>query len=745
MESFISDSIEKVYNWKRSVFQYSVCKEFVEKQINKDDYDKVKNEFKKCLLNNQQVSDMDERQQFIDDFITKLKDFKLKGVSNSSTAKLGKAGNTKDTKVIGNFKVKDFNKDFPNLGDYQLESIKKEYEILPQHYKHKLQPGVKLCHCMRTKHPLRGNCLNCGRIQCVQEGMETCIACGSDLPTKEYIIKECNCNAEMKQALAHKDKLLNFQKQFYSKLQIIDDFSDWFEISNNTWIDENQRRFAKDRDEMLSKIKEDPEWQYSVNFVTGEVTTEYETVNEAEEREKIASLFISQFQQKSLSNPKDKEDSKVCKIIDENLIKNYINENQDKARTLGPTFKILSANPILEKHQSNYSNSLRDNFVYLKEFSYFDLNVDKKMCLSMHQPWASLLIHGFKRFEGREWDTDYRGRLWIHATSQKPERSLIESIEYECQKLYGKELPKFPSYQTSTLLGYVDLVDCIKNEEYVKQYPKALLEPSTSKYLFVCKNPNALEVPIKMPGDQKIFKIKDEIAERIGNLIQTNTFWWPKPNLNIELEMMSANYLSILSSKINFAKSQKKSKLTRIQINDFVSIHKGMTFEKQTIDKLLTYIESIKQMSIYRKNYNDLPFSQYVLEYEQKKTKNNREVIESIESLLSSILEIKGDNFESFKVEIFDLNASINNTALGKSFEIKLILGNSFPLLLSQKSDYGRPYLVENFDVIMIKNLSIEEYDKHTLTVPQIIYDMSKTSKQKQGTVIISFKYKLEE
>jgi len=42
---------------------------------------------------------------------------------------------------------------------------------------------------------------------------------------------------------------------------------------------------------------------------------------------------------------------------------------------------------------------------------------DIGMCLSMHQPWASLLVHGFKRFEGREWTHKYRGPLWIHATA----------------------------------------------------------------------------------------------------------------------------------------------------------------------------------------------------------------------------------------------------------------------------------------------------------------------------------------
>lgn len=35
---------------------------------------------------------------------------------------------------------------------------------------------------------------------------------------------------------------------------------------------------------------------------------------------------------------------------------------------------------------------------------------DDGVCISMHQPWASLLVYGFKRVEGRTWSTPYRGR-----------------------------------------------------------------------------------------------------------------------------------------------------------------------------------------------------------------------------------------------------------------------------------------------------------------------------------------------
>ena len=47
-------------------------------------------------------------------------------------------------------------------------------------------------------------------------------------------------------------------------------------------------------------------------------------------------------------------------------------------------------------------------------------DTDPYAVLSMHQPWASLLVCGIKRIEGRSWLSKHRGRLWIHSTSQKP-------------------------------------------------------------------------------------------------------------------------------------------------------------------------------------------------------------------------------------------------------------------------------------------------------------------------------------
>lgn len=62
--------------------------------------------------------------------------------------------------------------------------------------------------------------------------------------------------------------------------------------------------------------------------------------------------------------------------------------------------------------------------------------------LTVWQPWATLLAVGAKQFETRDWSTDYRGRLAIHAatrwdedllsTCQKqPFRKVLRDIGYD--------------------------------------------------------------------------------------------------------------------------------------------------------------------------------------------------------------------------------------------------------------------------------------------------------------------------
>lgn len=78
--------------------------------------------------------------------------------------------------------------------------------------------------------------------------------------------------------------------------------------------------------------------------------------------------------------------------------------------------------------------------------------------LTIKQPWATLIMQGYKRFEFRSWQTKYRGDLLIHAG---------KGIDKEAIKRLGKYLPE--ELQTGKILGKVTLVDCIKMSPEFKE------------------------------------------------------------------------------------------------------------------------------------------------------------------------------------------------------------------------------------------------------------------------------------
>lgn len=84
-------------------------------------------------------------------------------------------------------------------------------------------------------------------------------------------------------------------------------------------------------------------------------------------------------------------------------------------------------------------------------------NTDHGLCLSMHQPYASLLVAGVKQYvvhfvlsnsfqpfflrhEGRTWPTTHRGRLWIAAAAKPPEEDEILALEQFYRDYYKGNL-----------------------------------------------------------------------------------------------------------------------------------------------------------------------------------------------------------------------------------------------------------------------------------------------------------------
>ncbi|KAG8236406.1 hypothetical protein J437_LFUL012827 [Ladona fulva] len=67
----------------------------------------------------------------------------------------------------------------------------------------------------------------------------------------------------------------------------------------------------------------------------------------------------------------------------------------------------------------------------------------------------------------------------------------------------------FPSqYPTSCLLGYVDVLDCLSQEDYRLQHPQGR---SLSPYVLVCDNPHPLPIYFPIQGNHKIYKLDSKI------------------------------------------------------------------------------------------------------------------------------------------------------------------------------------------------------------------------------------------
>jgi activating signal cointegrator 1 len=133
---------------------------------------------------------------------------------------------------------------------------------------------------------------------------------------------------------------------------------------------------------------------------------------------------------------------------------------------------------------------------------------DDGVCLSMHQPWASLLVAGIKRHEGRVWGTNYRGRLWIHAASAQPVN--VEEVEghYSQFMAPGQVFPRH--YPTKVLIGYVYVTDCMDRETYEATFqPEERQEESP--FSFICVEPKALLFPLPMTGNHKLFTLDHRV------------------------------------------------------------------------------------------------------------------------------------------------------------------------------------------------------------------------------------------
>lgn len=365
-----------------------------------------------------------------------------------------------------------------------------------------LLKGRHKCDCEAKRHALINNCLNCGRIVCAQEGAGPCFFCKELVcsPDQQTLLQskskqadnlynklmERKPNKGFEDSLKQRDKLLEFDRNSARRTKVIDDESDYYQ-SNSIWLSSEEReKLRKQESESLArKHASRLDKRVTIDFM-GRAIYDDEFNNQNLQSEELGEAMAYDVS----DNPN------ICPTIEFDR----------------PTFiemGISETSRRIENDIWNIESRIQDK-------EYLEMS-DQGLCLSMHQPHASLLVAGIKTHEGRSWYSSHRGRLWIASAAKVPSTEEISNIQHVYNILENKTI-KFPeTYPTSCLLGCVTVVDVLPQEEYRKQYPEGENE---SPYVFICENSYMLPINFPMKGKHKIYKMDKRLHQAASKCLE---------------------------------------------------------------------------------------------------------------------------------------------------------------------------------------------------------------------------------
>jgi hypothetical protein len=80
--------------------------------------------------------------------------------------------------------------------------------------------------------------------------------------------------------------------------------------------------------------------------------------------------------------------------------------------------------------------------------------------LSIRQPWAWLIVNGHKDIENRNWPTNQRGRILIHA-SKMMTRDDYDACAIFVAGISSIQIPGYNDLKRGGIVGQANLVDCV--------------------------------------------------------------------------------------------------------------------------------------------------------------------------------------------------------------------------------------------------------------------------------------------
>lgn len=98
------------------------------------------------------------------------------------------------------------------------------------------------------------------------------------------------------------------------------------------------------------------------------------------------------------------------------------------------------------------------NFSQTLEAEIFDNKIFELPVLSIRQPWAWLIVNGYKDIENRTWPTQFRGKFLIHAG-----KKFASDFEPADERVLGERmgiiLPN--KFDFGGIVGIAEIIDCV--------------------------------------------------------------------------------------------------------------------------------------------------------------------------------------------------------------------------------------------------------------------------------------------
>ena len=119
--------------------------------------------------------------------------------------------------------------------------------------------------------------------------------------------------------------------------------------------------------------------------------------------------------------------------------------------------------------------------------------------LSLTEPYATIIKEGKKAIETRSWKTNYRGKLYIHASSTKIPKKYRENKDL-------MNLVDINNLNYGYIVCSCELIDCVKmTDEFIEkvklnneEYLSGIY--ARDRYAWILKNIEVLDKPIKAKG-----------------------------------------------------------------------------------------------------------------------------------------------------------------------------------------------------------------------------------------------------